>query len=60
MYVDINGARLIEAFYENNRPCKTARLWHFNGQLAREVIYGESPEEYSLREWDTQGILKTL
>lgn len=51
---DENGIQLIEVFYQDDKPVKTAREWYPNGNIAKEIIYDPSGTK-TTRLWNENG-----
>jgi antitoxin component YwqK of YwqJK toxin-antitoxin module len=54
---DALGRPLFEIEYEKDLPVGTARVWHPNGQLKKEIAFYKGWEDCHFLEWDEEGVL---
>lgn len=49
----LNGLKISEVEYDDNKPVGTALFWHSNGQLAKKIEFKMGG--LYLSEWDSKG-----
>ena len=52
---DLRRTKRIEAQFDVGKPVGRACIWHYNGVLAKEILYDQNSNCLSTKQWDDQG-----